>query len=180
MKKVEALQDSACAALAAVDGRLLSEEEQEKEEKEGTPGNRAHAAAFSNGLASRSTRNPVCKSQGRRQRPLELEEQQAQSGQQDGMGGTAEPRCRRQGDCRRLAPAKGLLLPCKGLRLSSQECRQRRSMPLLARRGRRAPRALSAQEYPDARSAARARYAHGARDLERLHGRGGRGQRYGS
>ena len=162
MKKVEALQDSACAALAAVDGRLLSEEEQEKEEKEGTPGNRAHAAAFSNGLASRSTRNPVCKSQGRRQRPLELEEQQAQSGQQDGMGGTAEPRCRRKGNYRRLAPAKSLILPCKGLRLSPPECRQRKSMPLLARRGRRALRALPPQEYPEVGPAARARSAHGA------------------
>ena len=51
-KKVEALRDSACAALAAVDEGLISEEEEEEEEEEETPGNRAHAAAFSNVRAS--------------------------------------------------------------------------------------------------------------------------------
>ena len=51
-KKVEALRDSACAALAAVDEGLLSEEEEEEEEDEETPGNRAHAATFSNVRAS--------------------------------------------------------------------------------------------------------------------------------
>ena len=50
-KKVEALRDSPCAALAAVDGGLLSEEEKEEEEEE-TPGNRAQAEAFSNVRAS--------------------------------------------------------------------------------------------------------------------------------
>ena len=51
-KNIEALRDSTCAALAAVDRGLLSEEEEEDEEEEETLGNRAHAAAFPHVRAS--------------------------------------------------------------------------------------------------------------------------------
>ena len=51
-RKVEALRDSACAALAAVDGGLFSEEGEEEEEEDETLGHRPHVAAFSNVRAS--------------------------------------------------------------------------------------------------------------------------------